>query len=84
MKITLRLPREQNNIRYIGNADKFLNKPIVIENQAIGTIIEIINETDEYIEVEGVLFHAGVNFSYPYSNEIDYEPAEIEVWRYHR
>ena len=61
-KVTLKLSRtNENGLKYTGDADKYLNLPIVIDDKVIGVVIEIISDSGDYIEVEGFLYRAGVN-----------------------
>jgi len=63
LTITMKIPRQQNSyINYTGDANKFLNMPIVVNGKPIGTINKIISNTDGYIEVEGCLWKAGANY----------------------
>lgn len=76
-KITLKLPRKQNTgIYYAGDSNKFINQPIVIENKAIGVITRVINDTDDYVEVEGGLFKAGYDLL---KKDMEYIPISIEI-----
>lgn len=76
LTITMKIPRKQNDyIYYTGDANSYLNMPIIIGGKSAGTIMKILSSTDEYIEVEGVLFKAGVNyFVEPYLY-----PCDIEI-----
>ena len=54
---------QQNSyIHYTGDANSFLDKPIIVNENIVGTINRIISDTDDYIEVEGVLFRAGADY----------------------
>lgn len=77
LKITLRLPRHQKEfIHYSGDADKYLNLPIVIDEKAVGVITKIIEDTDEYTEAEGILYKAGYNLI---KNEDLFVPSDVEI-----
>jgi len=63
LRITLKLPRKEKGfIPYDGDAEKYLNLPIVIGENAVGVITKIIEDKEEYTEVEGMLYKAGVDF----------------------
>jgi hypothetical protein len=63
LTITMKIPRQQNKyIHYTGDAEKFVNMPIVVNEKPIGIINKIISNTDDYIEVEGCLWRAGVDY----------------------
>ena len=77
VNITLKLPRiNENGIKYIGDADKYLNLPITIDDKVVGVITEILNDSDNYIEVEGILYKAGTNLL---KIEDCYFPGEVEI-----
>lgn len=77
LTITMKIPRQQNSyIHYTGDADKFLNVPIVINEKPVGTINRIIDSTDEYIKVEGILFRAGANY---FDRPDGLMPADITI-----
>jgi len=76
LEIKLKLPREQTYFKYDGLATNFLNIPIVINNNAVGVIIKILSSTDDFIEVEGYLFKAGVNF---FKSDDQYCPSDIQI-----
>ena len=77
IKITLKLPRtNENGIKYTGDADKYLNLPITINDKVIGVVTKILNDSDGYIEVEGMLYKAGANLV---NIEDSYFPSEIEI-----
>jgi hypothetical protein len=80
LTITMKIPRQQNSyIHYIGEAEKFINQPIVIDQKVIGTITKIISNTDDYIEIEGCLWKAGANY---FDKPEGLEPADITIRYY--
>jgi len=77
LTITMKIPRQQNSyVHYTGDADAFINQPIVINDKPIGVINKIISSTDDYIEAEGVLWRAGANY---YKRENGLVPADITI-----
>ena len=62
IKVIFQIPRKQRYIHYINNADQFLNLPIIVDNKPVGVITKILNDNDDYVEVEGLLFNAGTNY----------------------
>jgi len=64
INIKMKLPRNQiNNIYYVGDADKFINLPIIVNERPIGTITKATDsEDDYYIDIEGYLWVVGVSY----------------------
>ena len=82
IKITLRLPRKQKDfIHYVGDANEYLNRPIISDDKPIGNITRIIEDTDEYTEVEGILYNAGIDFI---KREGDYIPSDVTILKPNR
>ena len=76
-KVTLKLSRtNENGLKYTGDAYKYLNLPIVIDDKVIGVVIEILSDSDDYVEVEGMLYKVGVNLI---NIEDSYFPSEIVI-----
>lgn len=76
LEIKLKLPREQVNFKYEGLASSFLNLPITMNGNAMGVITKIISNTDDFIEVEGYLFKAGINF---FKTKDQYCPSDVQI-----
>lgn len=77
LTITMKIPRQQNSyIHYTGEAEKFINQPIVIDQRVIGIITKVISSTDDYIEVEGLLWKAGASYL---DKQDGLEPADITI-----
>jgi len=63
LTITMKIPRQQNSyIHYTGDANSFLDKPIIVNENIVGTITRILLDCANYIEIEGVLFRAGADY----------------------
>jgi len=76
-KITLKLLKtNENGLKYIIDTDKYLNLPITIDDKVIGVVTKILNDSDDYIEVEGMLYRARANLL---NIEDSYFPSEIEI-----
>lgn len=76
IKVILQIPKNQRYIHYINNADQFLNLPIASNRKPVGVITKILNNNDDYIEVEGTLYNAGVSYS---RQENLYSPFRFEI-----
>jgi len=64
IEIKMKLPRNQiNNIYYVGDVDKFINLPIIVNERPIGVITKATDSDDEaYIDIEGYLWMAGASY----------------------
>jgi len=76
IEITMKIPRLiYKNTKYVGDANVFINQPIIINEKVIGVVSSIISSDDNYIEIEGYLFNAGAN----YFTEPEMKPCSIEI-----
>ena len=77
LTVKFTIPRYHNSyIHFTGDADQFLNRPIVINQEAVGVITRVISSTEDSIEVEGHLWTAGVNY---FDKPDGLEPADITI-----
>lgn len=77
LTVKFTIPRYHNSyVHFTGDAEKFIDQPIIIDQDAVGVITKIISSTDDYIEVEGHLWKAGAN----YFDEVEgLRPANISI-----
>jgi len=62
--IKMKIPRHQiSHVYYTGEAEKFINLPIVINGNAVGVITKVADSDEEYhIDIEGYLWMAGASY----------------------
>ena len=76
--VKMKISRHQiSHVYYVGDAEKFINSPIVINGNAVGVITKATDSDEEYyIDVEGYLWMAWASYLQD-GNELI--PADITI-----
>jgi len=62
IEITMKVPRQESYIRYDGDAQRYVDLPITVNDNAVGVITEVISSDGDYVELKGFLFNSSTCF----------------------